>query len=395
MTKEFLSPSDVKDLESKKRVITDEDVEFESEETSQKKVSAPNPSLPNQPKIKAINIANQVKIDFETMGRFDTPSSLSFSGYTVDHIDNFALVTEDNILETLVSITEELKDKNSSDEIGNMLIEEYFEVLIGIESRFNTVNHMHRWVCDCQRDVDENSRIINETIIHLPSLQFTSIEQADEKLKEICRESFETEGVFKNYLSLKYGEDASIEEFNKEDEISKMKVSEPYSILDENILYKFRYLRIKDLLFANEYVNKKYAGKIKAIKNKQIHNVKAFELKQIKEDEMEALTKKKNQEFLRALRKCTLVEYNGKQLFELEDKMEVQLPINVALKTTDFLDKLKFGVTHKQDFDCPICGKSEQRSLYLEFNFIEFVPVKLDPRNEVRGITGGNIFMGI
>lgn len=148
-------------------------------------------------------------------------------------------------------------------------------------------------------------------------------------------------------------------------------------------------------MFANKYVTKKYASKIKAIKNKQMHNVKAFELKQMKEEEMGTLLKKKNQEFLRALRKCTLVEYNGRQLFELEDKMEIELPINVALKTTNFLDKLKFGVTHEQDFDCPICGKSEKRLLYLEFNFIEFIPVKLDPRNEIRGITGGNIFMGI
>jgi hypothetical protein len=190
-----------------------------------------------------------------------------FGGYTVDHIDTFALVTEDNIFETLVSIIEDLKDKTSEAKVENMLVEELFEVLLGVEAKFNTVNHVHKWICECQQNEDDASRVVNETIIHLPSLTYTSIEQSDEILKEMMREQFQNTQIFEQFLKLKYGENAEASEFNIEEELKQIKISEPYTLAENGNIYKFRYLRVKDILFANQAVAKKYAGKIKALKN--------------------------------------------------------------------------------------------------------------------------------
>jgi len=397
MAKEFLSPSEVEKLKSK-RTIVDNNVDFEQGETLEESfIEKPKSLIKKQEPLNIKNNAGKVKIDYESMGRFNIPATMYFSGYTVDHIDNFALVTEENIFETLVTIIEDLKQDDIEAKVEDMLIEEFFETLIGIKMQFDTIAHVHRWICDCQQNASESEKIINETIVNLKELNYISIEQADEKYKEMCREAFKDDKVFDNFIKMKYGENCEAKEYDKETEIKQLRVVEPYTVASNTDIFKFRFLRVKDLIIANRYITKKYAGKIKAIKNKQMHNVKAQDLKLMKEEELEVLNQQKGKEFLRALKASTLVEYNGKFLDSLEDKMDVYriIPMNVALNSTTFLDTIKFGVDHEQDFECPICGFSERRSLRFEFNFIEFIPVKPNSSDALGNITRGNIFMGI
>ena len=397
MTKEFLSPNEVEDLKAGKNIIVDNGLTDDTEEVvdEAKEEIKPNVTPIVQNKAIAVNNAGKVKIDFESNGRFDMPSALHFAGYKIDHVDQFALVNEENIFETLVSVVEDLKQEDQEVSIENMLIEEFFEALIGIKSQFNTPHHIHRWLCDCQNKEDKNTQIINEKIIDLRKLKFRSIETADEIYKEMVTEAFEIEGVFSHYIKLKYGQEATESEFTKEEEIKQVKIDEPYSITDGVDVYKFRLLRVKDLIVSSRYITKKYSSKIKAVRAKQIHNVKAEELKQIKEEELEKLEIKKGQEFVRTLRRVCLTEFNGRPLNTLEEKLQIELPLNIVNDSTDFLERIKFGVYDKQDFECPICGYSEQRLLHLEFDFIEFIPIKSDTANELRNITRGNIFMGV
>jgi hypothetical protein len=400
MKKEFLSPSDVEKLKNSKRKIVDEGVDFEKEETLFEEVKeTPTEKVSNPFTKTAKDVAGKVKIDYESEGRFDCPSFLHFSGYTVDHIDKFALVNEENIFETIVAILNELKSSNTDFIIENMLIEEFFETLISIKAQYNTITHIHRWICDCQKEEPENSRVINETLVDLSKLNYVSISQADEAYQNIYKEKFKDATIFDYYIKMKYGENSDMTEFSVDDEIKKMKVGEPFGVQNQinGDVYRFRFVRVGDLLEANNFVAKKYNSKIKAIKNKQIHNVKAQELKQIKQEELDKINQLKSQDFLRALKASSLVSKNNIQLTNIDEKMEVykSIPIGCSIDLANFLDKIRFGVHQEQKFECPICGLSEGRWLQLEFNFIEFIPTKHDTSNGIQGITGGNIFMGV
>lgn len=401
MSKDFLSPTEVKKINSgKKRVIMDENFEpdrdYDEGTNDEEGSTADSYYKKESGNLRAINNAGKAKIEFETMGRFNIPATMYFSGYTVDHIDNFAVVDEDNIFETLVAIVNELNsDKNIR--VEDMLIEEFFETLISIKAQFNTISHVHRWVCDCQESKSDKERIINETLINLAELKYTSIEQADEKFKKIGGEGLRNKSVFENYIKVKYGEEADIDEFDVEDEISKLKIAEPFSIGYNGSTYKFKFMRVGDLISSNRYIYKKYMPKIKAIKNKVLHGVKADELRIIKEEELKEINKQKAKEFLRAIKASSLCEINGERLEELEEKMEAykDIPVDVSISMSEFLEEIRFGIDDEHTYECPICGYSEQRSLQREFNFIEFIPTKSDSANGLRSITRGSIFMGV
>jgi len=407
MSSDFLNPDEVEKLKKKKRVIVDQTDDDSNDEIDDDDISnlleikVPKEITANieETPLKLQNKSGKVKIEYESMGRFDTPPVLYFSGYTVDHIDNFALVTEENIFETLVTIIEDLKYSNENVKIEDMLIEEFFETLIGIKAQFNTTKHIHRWTCDCQDDLSDKEKTVIETIVDLSTLNDSciSILESDEKYRNICREMFSDKDVFASYLKMKYGKNADINEYNLEDELNEIQVKEPYTVPDGKDIYKFRFLRIRDLIIASRYINKKYSYKIKALKSKQIHNVKASELKKIKDEELEKLNQEKGRDFIRALKSAALVGCNNKIFESLEEKIEAyqHIPIGVFMEAASFLEDIKFGINKEQDFECPICGCSEKRLLQLEFNFLEFIPNKSDTLHGIQNITRRHIFMGI
>lgn len=396
MNKDFLSPSEVDKLKAGRTIVDNTPSHEEDVDTSDSYEEEIEYG-----KVVAINTASKAKIDYETMGRFDIPSTLYFSGYTVDHIDNFALITEDNIFSTLVSILNDLMFKNPNDDedskIEDMLVEELFETLVSVKAQFDTINHVHRWICDCQTGIDEKDKVINETQVNLKELNYVSIEQADEKYRELIRDKFAIPEIFSFYIKKKYGEGEVASDYNVETELSKLQIEEPYTITYDEHIIKFSFMKIQNILDSHSFVNKKYNPKIKAIKNKQIHNKKAHELKEIKEEELDRLHNEKSKDFLRALKASTILEYNGRTLNTLEEKIAVYktLSMSIYVELSDFLEKIRFGIQHEHTFECPICGLSEKRWLQQQFNFVEFLPTKSDTNNEVRSITRGNIFMGI
>ena len=400
MPNDFLNPADVEKMKKNKKVIVDQNVDENFDDEIDETVSS-NEIFNNIKKtpLKLENTSDKVKIEYETMGRFDIPSVMYFDNYKTDHLDNFALVTEENIFETLVSIIEQIKYSSENVRIEDMLIEEFFETLIGIKAQFNTINHIHRWNCDCQENSPDTEKLINETTVNLQLLNDSciSILTADENYRNICREMFLDKNVFISYLKMKYGEDINVDDYNLENELNEIQIKEPYVIPDGNNIYKFNFLRVRDLIIASRYINKKYSYKVKALKSKQIHNVKSDELKRIKEEEMEKLNQEKGRDFIRALKSSTLIGYNNRLLETLEEKIEVykNISINVSIDASSFLESIRFGINKEQDFECPICGHSEKRLLQLEFNLIEFLPTKSDTNNGLQNITRRNIFMGI
>jgi len=345
------------------------------------------------------NNAGKLKIDYETMGRFDIPKVLYFEDYSVEHVNNLSLCNEENILETLVAILNDIKNQDSNCRIEDMLIEEFLETMIGIKMTYNTSTHIHKWICTCQYNVPEKERIINDLPVDLKTLSYIFIEQADESLRDFYKKVFDdmTKEEFREIVARRHKNAEGYENITIEEELKTIRIKEPfYQDIDGNI-YGFNFTRIRDLLNAQNYISNKYAGRIKQIKNKQVHGKSPVELRDIREKEMDKLNLEKAKDTLTCAKALTITEYNGKNVEGAEEKIELykKLKRGHLLEYNNFLDQMKFGIETEKEFECPECGQLDKRSLQQGLDPFEFLPFDPVEPNALRRHTGRNIFVGI
>lgn len=350
---------------------------------------------------KFYNRGGTVAVNFESQGRFSIPETLFFKDYSVEDVNNLTLSRQEDILENILSIMEHLKNEDAKCKIADMTIEEFLESLIGIKKQFNTTQHVHRWICNnCQSDVDEEDRVVNETVIDLNNIQYKSIEEADEILREYYKKQFEmaTDEDWKNYLFTRYKNDPiiNIDEYTRDEEVSKIKIKEPISINPDGHIYEFRLTRIGDVVEAQKIAAKKYGGKIKNVQNRKEANSPLAQLKEKKKEEIDDLKYEQGKYTLLVAKALSLISVDGKELNN-EEKIATysKLSRNTYLEINDFINQFKFGICHEQEFTCSVCGKVDKRWLRQELNPLDLLPLDTDTTRNSRKSSAINICVGL
>ncbi len=391
----FLSPEEVeKKRERKTRVLKNHD------EDDLVITKNPNDEKYGDEKDKFYKRGGKVKINFETLGRFNIPSNMFFSDYNIDQVNDLTLCNEDTLFETIIAILEEIKNEDCQVSIGEALIEEFMEMMIGIKMFFNTPIHNHKWICDCQRNKDDEEIQVNDMEIDLRELQYKSIEEADQILRDLIRGQFVemTDEIFEDYLKRKYEDQYSgdIKDYDREKEVNKIRIQEPISQNIDGHIYKFRFTRIKDLIKAKQITEKQFAGKIKMLQNKKVHGIGQEQLKIQKDKELEILQKQKAKETLIASRALSLIQYDDTILERDDEKIALyrKIPRESLFEYVEFIEKLQFGIQDEREFVCPICGKSDKRLLQRKFDPLEFIPVESNSTNKSKELKRANIFVG-
>jgi len=315
------------------------------------------------------NTAGLVKINYESQGRFGTPTTLYFDDFNGQHINDIELSTQDNLLENLIVILNNLKRNEPNFNIKDMSAEDLLETLIAIKQQFEGNTHIHYWVCNCQSEKSDKDRIINELILELSDLNFKSMTQVDEEMKKFLTERFAemTSDEFKQYLLVKYKTNPldDIDTYTKEEEISKVLVKEPFHIIAQKDIYTIRYPRLEDIIKAKKYADKLYGSKIKNIQNRREANVPLYELKEKKENEIKELKDEQAKVIVLYAKSMMLITKNNLILSDSEKYEEFK---NVIKRKTmrnieDLFENISFGLQTETELICPLCGESEKRLL--------------------------------
>lgn len=335
-----------------------------------------------------INTAGLVKIDYESQGRFATPETLYFDDFTGKHINDIELSTQDNLLETIITILNEIKKGEESFDVKNMTAEDLMETLIAIKQQFEGDNHTHYWICDCQMDKSDKDRIINEHQMRLSELQFKSMTDVDKDMKQYMSELFNlmTDEQFKSYLLTKYKTNPldDIDLHTREMELNNIVVKEPFNIISDNDIYTIRYPRIEDIIKAKKYAEKIYAPKIKNIQNRKEANVPLHELKAKKELEINQLKEEQGKMLVLYAKAMMLQTKNGLVLSDADKYNEFQN--NIKRKTMRGIENLfeiiQFGLSTELELVCPICGETEKRLLREVIDPRQLLPLNYKQQND-------------
>jgi len=348
----------------------------------------------------AENNSTSVKIDFETMGRFSIPESLYVEDWDTEDVNNLTFCNEDNIFETLVAII----NKNVKDQafkVEDMLLEEFLEVMIGIKASFDSPIHIHRWACDCQADMDDKDRTIHEYPIDLKTINYVSILEADEKLKQYYKKLFESinREQFAELMITKYGDAMkdTVADYTIEQELEKITVHEPLKQSINGKIYEFRLMRVGDLLIAQREANKKFIYNQKVLNSKkyrkELGELAAFKSNQ--EEQLKKLQEEKAKETLLYAQASTIVAVDGQPLTGIQEKAIAYKDIKRRdrLNFLAFLEEITFGIKNEMNLVCPLCGREEKRTFRKELNPLEFIPISNDTTDKLRGNSTGYIFM--
>ena len=348
----------------------------------------------------AENTASKVKLDYETMGRFGIPESLYFEDWDTEDINNLTLCNEDNIFETLVTILNK-NAKEQNFKVEDMLLEEFLETMIGIKSSFDSPIHVHKWICDCQRDVEDKDRAIQDHTIDLRSINYISILEADEKMKEYYKKIFEsmTREQFAEFAIMKYGDAMkdTVADYTIEKELETIRIQEPIKQNVNGKLYEFRFMRVGDLLLAQREADKKYIYESKVLNSKkyrkELGELAVFKANQ--EEQMNKLKEQKAKEIVFYSQASTIVAVDGKPVTNMQEKAKLYKEIKrkARFDFLNFLEEIKFGISNEMTLVCPLCGQEEKRTFRREINPLEFIPVSNDTTNKLRNTPTGYIFM--
>lgn len=327
-----------------------------------------------------IQTSGKVKIELESMGRFGSPAVVYFSDYYGKDIHDIILSPQEDLLQNLLIILNKNKTANTEFDCLDLTGEDLLEILIAIQIQFDTPFITHHWVCECQRGVEENDQIVHEIQLNLNEINYKSIEDNDKELKEFFKSLFDrmNDEQFKNYLYRKYKNNPldDIESWTKEKELNTIKIKEPFTILHGNDSYQIRYPRIKDIINAKKYVYKKYNPKIKSVQNRKEAGVPLHELKVKKEEEIQKLKLEMGKLIILYAKSQILLAKNGVEYTDEQKLNEYSEGFERTLlaKFDDLLAQIKFGVQHEIELTCPLCGKSERRSLQHFLDPRELLP---------------------
>lgn len=360
--------------------------------------------IDSKEKVKFRTKGNLVEVNFESDGRFSLPDTIFFEDYNVSDIQELAVSDLDNILETLVVILNRLKNKDCEASIGKSTPNEFLEILLGMKVKFDSPEYKHIWMCKCQSSLHEDEQKVNEDIISLGSIKFRSIQEIDEKFKKQFKEIFDkmTDDQFKKYLKDKYrNSDMNIELLDRIQETNSIKIKEPivYQSVKDGKKYKFNFMRVEDVIEAQQMVNVKYRPLLKSIQNRKNNNIPIDVFKAEKEEELTKIDRSKAKDIMTYSEGLTLIGTDDNEIKNKDEKINAysKLKRSDYFDLENFLKDINYGIYSDIKLRCPHCGESEGRLLQQDINPIELLPIDTNTKDRsIKGDNGGiNIYFGI
>lgn len=350
----------------------------------------------------AVNRAGRVVVNLESKGRFGSPVSMTFSDFLVQHVTDISLSNTEDLIETTISILNEIKNKDCEFDLINLTLEEMLEILLAIKLQFNTSQHTHRWICPCQYNLPEESIQYSEAIIDLKTINYRSIEKVDEELKKLFKEKFDVmnEDAWATYIDFRYGDEKNPKQWTKEEELNSITVKEPFNYIHPTTkdIYSFRLMRVADLINAKKLANSMWNNKIVAVKNRPIPaGVAIAKAKEEKEEEIKKLQKAETKDAITFANAATLIGFNGEELSTLEKKVDkyLELTRDDQFKFSEFLRGIEFGIYDERELVCNLCGKTERRVLQQDTTPIELLPLDANTSREQRKSAKLDFYFGI
>jgi hypothetical protein len=290
--------------------------------------------------------------------------------FLASHINSLVTVKEDKLLETLCYCLNECVVEPKNFKVENLTDKEFLELMLAMKIAFDSKELEYYFYHSCQDNIPEKLKKASVDIIRLDNVKMISIEQSDEILREFVSTKLKQldEESYKQYLILKYGYFKNI---TIEEEVKTIKVKEPIYIKDyDNIIYEFRFVRIKDLIEANRIVSKEYDHKIRIETNKPIPKSNQEEAIAIREEIMEELKRKKAERFIEVVKNLCLVAktVNNKRIvFEnTEQKLSEKINRKVYLNYMNAVSEVKYGIEHEVELHCNLCDSEEPQRGYLQ-----------------------------
>lgn len=348
--------------------------------------------------------AGKVVVNLESKGRFGESEKLIFDDYTTEHIAKLTLSNSEDLLEILVNILNELQEQDNKINFAEMTNESFMECLIAIKNQFSGPLHTHYWMCDCQLNNAEDQREYCETTINLSEINYISIEEVDEKIRNKIRPILESmsEEQFKDYLLRRYQYDPldDLDSWTREDEIQNTTIKEPFFYKQERTgkIFGFRLMRIGDIIQGYKIAKKKFEQQKYAIKHKKApHGVKLAEFKSEQQKELEELEKKEMQECITCINGLSLISIDGNPLPEGIERIELyrKLKRHDLFEINNFLEEIKFGINHKMELQCSFCGKIDGRWLQQSSHPLEFLPLDSNTKRNKREHISSNIYFSV
>jgi len=362
----------------------------------------PVPVEVEKPKVEEVtnkiyNRGGQVCINLETQGRFALPQKLYFSDYTIEDVNNLSLSRKEDLLENLVVILNRLKNSDADCDLQDATLEEFQEILVGLKKQFSDEAYMHQWVCEvCQTDDDDQK--INETYFDLNEIEYTSIEQAEIKLREFYRDLFNSidDESFRDYLNKKYRDEPKSPDWTVDNEVESIKIKQYFYVPIKEDIYAFGFMTVGNLIRAAKIARKEFASRKHKAQNLRIHGMSLVELKQKQKDEIAAIADDEAKATILYSKALSLTMVNGKKLSDREriDKYK-DLPRKLLLGIEELIMKVEFGITGEKEFTCPMCGQVNKRSLQQELHPLLFLPFELSSSTGSGKSAGLDIYFGI
>lgn len=327
-----------------------------------------------------------VKIVFESGGRFGNPEVIYVRDYKASHINSLVTTKEEKLLETLVHCLNECVVDPPNFRVENLTDKEFFELMLGMKMSFDVRELEYYFYHSCQDHLPEKDRKTSVDVIPLDNIKMVSIEEADDRLRNNIKERLYSlnEDEYRFYLESKYGKDCIF--ISKEEELNKIKVKEPIIIRDyDDTLYEFRFVRIRDLIEANNIVSKEYDTKIRIEKSKPINKKNELESAISRDIAIDDLNRKKAERFIDLIRTMCLVakvQGNSRIVFNtLEEKIKEseKMSRRVYLNYMNAVSMVEYGVNHEFEYTCNLCDSGEVLRGFLQRDVspINLLPVSV------------------
>lgn len=364
--------------ENESLLVNPEDIELiRKREEIARKFAKPQ----SVPEVQPQNLGQMVKVEFESEGRFDAPEFLYANDYKAKDLNSIYTSRQEDMIETVGNFLEKSWDRNSLPSshknfstIGDLLIEEFFELMVGLKMQFDSPLHVYRWSHDCQNYLHRSHRKLSTFEFDLNNLKYRNIKECDAELRELFAEGVKDldKTRFEALCVRRFGEYTNQ---TKEQLIQSIRIEEPVSIF-EGVEYKFRLQRLKDVIYANRRVNKEFSTLVRSIQNKNYgKNISQDEERAIREQELEEVQMKKAEKALDYSSAMMLLSVNGKLLNSEDEKIKAysEMPRSVIIKLSQFMEIAKFGIVDEREVECDLCHVSETRRFPRDFSPTELL----------------------
>lgn len=330
-------------------------------------------------KVQSINRGKAV-VEFETQGRFGNPDVAYLGDYTHSDLTSLALCRNEDRLENVVFILDRIKN-DPSWKIENLLIEEFFETLLTMKRVYNTQTHVHRWYCDCQEELPESEREASEFHIDIDSINYTSIQECDDKIREnyalVYNEVSDEEWYA--FLQRRFPEGDPRQQLTRGEYVENLAIGDNISVRSDNgNVYVYRFGRVADIIKGMKIGSREWNYRLREIKKKSTNTgrAKAMVLYE-RSREIEDLEKKKAESIISATQGLSLVSFNGKVISSDQEKIQISraMPRDAVVKLTKLQNLMNFGVNDERDFVCNLCGKTERGLLQRTISPLELLPI--------------------